>query len=120
VSDELAYWTVLAGPTLSVVGDIDAHLRHLRFGRACEESTTKIYASHLKRFLVWREGRGLTWTERRQPSKAGRAGMTMYLRWLAQRARDTAGYEALALADPVRAVVGERLLPSLAGSARCW
>ncbi|WNI20140.1 hypothetical protein [Actinacidiphila sp. ITFR-21] len=63
VSDELAYWTVLAGPTLSVVDDIDAHLRHLRFGRACEESTTKTYAGHLKRFLVWREGRGLTWTD---------------------------------------------------------
>ncbi|WNI20139.1 tyrosine-type recombinase/integrase [Actinacidiphila sp. ITFR-21] len=52
----------------------------------------------------------------RQPATVGRAGMTMYLRWLAQRARDTADYEALALADPVRAVVGERLLPSLAGA----
>ncbi|MCG7522846.1 site-specific integrase [Streptomyces sp. OfavH-34-F] len=60
VSDELAYWTVLAGPTLTVVGDVDDHLRHLRFGRSCEESTTKTYAGHLKRLHVWSEERGLS------------------------------------------------------------
>ncbi|MEW2623589.1 hypothetical protein [Streptomyces sp. NPDC048106] len=60
VSDELAYWTVLAGPTLSVVGDIDDYLRHLRFGRACKESTTKTYAGHLKRLHVWCDERGLS------------------------------------------------------------
>lgn len=54
--------------------------------------------------------------EGRQPVKVGRAGMTMYLRWLAQRARDTSDYESLAGDDPRRAVVGERLLPSLAGA----
>ncbi|KUN76621.1 hypothetical protein AQJ64_37300 [Streptomyces griseoruber] len=60
VSDELAYWTVLAGPTLAVVGDVDDHLRHLRFGRAREESTTKTYAGHLKRFHVWADERGFS------------------------------------------------------------
>ncbi|MGW7049730.1 hypothetical protein ACWGDT_45215 [Streptomyces avermitilis] len=60
VSEELAYWTVLAGPALAVVGDIDDHLRHLRFGRSREESTTKTYAGHLKRLHVWSEERGLT------------------------------------------------------------
>lgn len=63
VSDELAYWTVLAGPTLTVVGDVDDHLRHLRFGRSCEESTTKTYAGHLKRLHIWSEERGLTWND---------------------------------------------------------
>ncbi|MFF5029729.1 tyrosine-type recombinase/integrase [Streptomyces collinus] len=63
VSDELAYWTVLAGPTLAVVGDIDDHLRHLRFGRAREESTTKTYAGHLKRLHVWCDERGLSRSE---------------------------------------------------------
>ncbi|MFI1049638.1 site-specific integrase [Streptomyces griseoruber] len=54
--------------------------------------------------------------EGRQPAKVGRAGMTLYLQWLAERARDTDDYEALAVDDPRRAVVGERLLPSLAGA----
>lgn len=60
VSEELAYWTVLAGPTLRVVEDIDEHLRHLRFGRACAESTTKTYAGHLGRLHVWSDARGLS------------------------------------------------------------
>ncbi|MFF9691410.1 tyrosine-type recombinase/integrase [Streptomyces sp. NPDC014623] len=63
VSDELAYWTVLAGPTLAVVGDVDDHLRHLRFGRAREESTTKTYAGHLKRLRVWADQRGFSRSE---------------------------------------------------------
>ncbi|WP_331727427.1 site-specific integrase (plasmid) [Kitasatospora sp. NBC_00374] len=54
--------------------------------------------------------------EGRQPAKVGRAGMTMYLRWLAARARDTSDYESLAAADPRREVIAERLLPSLAGA----
>ncbi|WP_405778610.1 tyrosine-type recombinase/integrase [Streptomyces sp. NBC_01378] len=53
VTDTLAYWTVLSGPTLRVVEDVDDFLRHLRFGRACAESTTKTYAGHLKRFHTW-------------------------------------------------------------------
>ncbi|WP_369253748.1 tyrosine-type recombinase/integrase [Streptomyces sp. R35] len=63
VSEELAYWTVLAGPTLAVVDDIDGHLRHLRFGRSFAESTTKTYAGHLKRLHVWSEERGLSRSE---------------------------------------------------------
>jgi integrase len=53
VIDPLAYWTVLSGPALQVVEDIDDYLRHLRFGRSRAESTTKTYAGHLKRFHVW-------------------------------------------------------------------
>ncbi|WP_405776040.1 hypothetical protein [Streptomyces sp. NBC_01538] len=53
VTDTLAYWTVLAGPTLTVVEDVDGFLCHLRFGRARAESTTKTYAGHLKRFHAW-------------------------------------------------------------------
>jgi integrase len=63
VSDELAYWTVLTGPTLAVVSDIDDYLRHLRFGRAREESTTKTYAGHLRRLHVWCDERGLSRSE---------------------------------------------------------
>ncbi|GAA3781666.1 tyrosine-type recombinase/integrase [Streptomyces chiangmaiensis] len=53
VTDTLAYWTVLSGPTLEVVEDMDDFLRHLRFGRTRAESTTKTYAGHLKRFHAW-------------------------------------------------------------------
>jgi integrase len=53
VTDALAYWTVLSGPALDVVEDADDYLRHLRFGRARAESTTKTYAGHLKRFHLW-------------------------------------------------------------------
>lgn len=56
----LGYWTVLSGPTLKVVEDIDDYLRHLRFGRAGEESTTKTYAGHLKRFHLWCLEQGLS------------------------------------------------------------
>jgi len=53
VTATLAYWTVLSGPALEVVEDVDDYLRHLRFGRARAESTTKTYAGHLKRFHLW-------------------------------------------------------------------
>ncbi|MET9394634.1 MULTISPECIES: tyrosine-type recombinase/integrase [unclassified Streptomyces] len=60
VTDTLAYWTVLAGPTLRVVEDVDGFLRHLRFGRTRAESTTKAYAGHLKRFHAWCDEQGLS------------------------------------------------------------
>ncbi|WP_338894368.1 site-specific integrase [Streptomyces sp. TG1A-60] len=60
VTDTLAYWTVLAGPTLRVVEDVDGFLCHLRFGRTRAESTTKAYAGHLKRFHAWCGEQGLS------------------------------------------------------------
>jgi integrase/recombinase XerD len=63
VSEALAYWTVLAGPTLRVIDDIDGHLRHLRFGRAYAEGTTKTYAGHLGRLHTWSDERGLSRSE---------------------------------------------------------
>ncbi|WP_431033381.1 tyrosine-type recombinase/integrase [Streptomyces sp. P6-2-1] len=60
VTDTLAYWTVLAGPTLRVVEDMDGFLCHLRFGRTRAESTTKTYAGHLKRFHIWCNEQGLS------------------------------------------------------------
>ncbi|MCG7522847.1 site-specific integrase [Streptomyces sp. OfavH-34-F] len=53
--------------------------------------------------------------EGRQPAAVGRAGITSYLRWLAQRARDSADYQRTDAGDPRRTVIGERLLPSTAG-----
>ncbi|WP_369253750.1 tyrosine-type recombinase/integrase [Streptomyces sp. R35] len=51
--------------------------------------------------------------EGRRPAAVGRAGMTGYLRWLAERARDTGRYESLPRDDPARTVIAERLLQSL-------
>jgi integrase/recombinase XerD len=63
VGEGLAYWTVLTGPTLTVVEPVDAYLRHLRFGRGRAESTTETYAGHLRRFHEWRARHGLSWEE---------------------------------------------------------
>ena len=60
VTSALGYWTVLSGPVLDVVEDVDDFLRHLRFGRARAESTTKTYAGHLKRFHLWCHEQALT------------------------------------------------------------
>jgi integrase/recombinase XerD len=57
----MAYWSVLAGPTLAPVVPVDHFLRHLRFARNAAESTTKSYAGHLKRFERWRVGADLSW-----------------------------------------------------------
>jgi integrase len=48
----------------------------------------------------------------------GRAGVMAYLEWLAQRVRDTEDFQRLDAADPRRAVIAERLLPSLADPTR--
>jgi integrase len=55
----LAYWSVLSGQGLTPVDDFDMFLRHLRFVRGRAESTTRTYATHLKRFEAWRLGMGL-------------------------------------------------------------
>jgi len=48
----------------------------------------------------------------------GRAGVMAYLEWLAQRVRDSEDFQRLDAADPRRAVIAERLLPSLADPTR--
>jgi hypothetical protein len=48
----------------------------------------------------------------------GRAGVMAYLEWLGQRVHDSAAFQRLDPADPRRAVVAERLLPSLADPTR--
>lgn len=53
------YWTVL-DKDLAVVGEADAFLRHLRFGRDCSELTTRSYAGAIALFLRWWPGRAVT------------------------------------------------------------
>jgi integrase len=54
----------------------------------------------------------------RTARSVGRAGVMAYLAWLAQRVRDSEDFQRLDVADPRRAVVAERLLPSLADPTR--
>jgi hypothetical protein len=54
----------------------------------------------------------------RTARSVGRAGVMAYLAWLAQRVRDSEDFQRLDPADPRRAVIAERLLPSLADPTR--
>jgi integrase/recombinase XerD len=54
------YWTVL-DEDLSVVGEADAFLRHVRFGRDGSELTTRSYAGGIALFLRWCARSGRHW-----------------------------------------------------------
>ena len=54
------YWTVLDG-TYGVVGEADAFLRHVRFGRDGSELTTRSYAGGVALFLRWCARSGRHW-----------------------------------------------------------
>ena len=54
------YWTVL-DEDLLVVGEVDAFLRHVRFGRDGSELTTKAYAGGIALFLRWCARTGRHW-----------------------------------------------------------
>ena len=54
------YWTVL-DDDLAVVGEADAFLRHVRFGRDQSESTTRAYAGSIALFLRWCARTGRHW-----------------------------------------------------------
>jgi hypothetical protein len=96
VTDALAYWTVLSGPGLDVVSDVDDYLRHLRFGRSRAESTVKTYAGHLKRFHLWCQDQDLSW------SKAAHelARYVLHLRNTPEAAQDWAGDIITILREP--------------------
>jgi hypothetical protein len=53
-------WTVL-DEDLSVVGEADAFLRHVRFGRDGSELTTRAYAGGIALFLRWCARSGRHW-----------------------------------------------------------
>ena len=54
------YWTVL-DEDLVVVGEADAFLRHLRFGRDASELTTRSYACGIALYLRWCRRTGRSW-----------------------------------------------------------
>jgi len=56
------YWTVL-DEDLVVVGEADAFLRHLRFGRDASELTTRSYAGGIALYLHWCRRTGRSWQQ---------------------------------------------------------
>lgn len=68
------YWTVV-DDELVVVADVDAYLRHLRFGRDAAELTTKSYAGALALFLCWCGRTGRHW-------HAGIEHLGLFMTWL--------------------------------------
>jgi len=85
------YWTVV-DDELEVVGDADAYLVHLRFGRDGAELTTKAYAGALVLFLGWCGRTGRHW-------HAGVEHLGLFMTWLAH-CRGTDGEPGEVLAGP--------------------
>jgi integrase/recombinase XerD len=95
------YWTVL-DEDLSVVGEADAFLRHVRFGRDGSELTTKAYAGGIALFLRWCAGTGRHW-------HGGVEHLGLFITWLQHAGAQASGADAApggqVLAGPGRAPV---------------
>lgn len=95
------YWTVL-DEDLSVVGEADAFLRHVRFGRDGSELTTRAYAGGVALFLRWCRRSGRHW-------HAGVEHLGLFITWLQHAGPQVSGADAASggqvLAGPGRAPV---------------
>ena len=80
------YWTVL-DEDLAVVGEADAFLRHVRFGRDGSELTTRAYAGGIALFLRWCARTGRHW-------QAGVEQFGLFITWLRQRRAAVSGADA--------------------------
>ena len=95
------YWTVL-DEDLAVVGEADAFLRHVRFGRDGSELTTRAYAGGIALFLRWCARSGRHW-------HAGVEHLGLFITWLQHAGPQVSGADAASggqvLAGPGRASV---------------
>ncbi|MDN5855770.1 MAG: site-specific integrase [Actinomycetia bacterium] len=95
------YWTVL-DEDLSVVGEADAFLRHVRFGRDGSELTTRAYAGGIALFLRWCARSGRHW-------HVGVEHLGLFITWLRHAGPQVSGADAApggqVLAGPGRAPV---------------
>jgi integrase/recombinase XerD len=95
------YWTVL-DEDLGVVGEADAFLRHVRFGRDGSELTTRAYAGGIALFLRWCRRSGRHW-------HAGVEHLGLFITWLQHAGPQMSGADAASggqvLAGPGRAPV---------------
>lgn len=84
------YWTVI-DDELAVVGEADAYLRHVRFGRDGAELTTKAYAGSIALYLRWCRRSGRHWHE-------GIEHLGLFVTWLRHAPPELSGVES----DPDR------------------
>jgi integrase len=82
------YWTVL-DEDLAVVGDADAFLRQVRFGRDDAELTTKAYAGGIALYLRWCLRTGRDW-------QIAAADMGLFITWLRHAPQDVSGLDVSA------------------------
>lgn len=110
----LKYWTVL-DEELVVVGEADAFLRHLRFGRDASELTTRSYAGGITLYLRWCRRTGRSW-------EAGVEHLGLFITWLRYASPDVSGPNAgtgEVLAGPGRpAVRGARRINGVLTAVR--
>lgn len=82
------YWTVL-DDSLAVVGEADAFLRHVRFGRDGSELTTKAYAGGIALFLRWCARTGRHWC-------VGVEHLGLFITWLRHAGAQASGVDVVA------------------------
>ena len=81
------YWTVL-DEGLSVVGEADAFLRHVRFGRDGSELTTRAYAGGIALFLRWCARSGRHW-------HGGVEHLGLFITWLRHAGAQASGADVV-------------------------
>lgn len=113
------YWTVL-DEGLHVVGEVDAFLRHVRFGRDGSELTTRAYAGGIALFLRWCRRTGRSW-------QTGVEHLGLFIVWLRHAPAEVSGVEAMpgaageVLAGPGRAMVrGARRINAVLTAVRAF
>jgi integrase/recombinase XerD len=111
------YWTVI-DEDLAVVGEVDAFMRHVRFGRDGSELTTRSYAGAIGLYLRWCRRTGRSW-------QAGVEHLGLFITWLRQAPPEVSGVDAAAggqvLAGPGRAPVrGPRRINAVLTAVRAF
>ena len=81
------YWTVL-DENLAVVGEADAFLRHVRFGRDGSELTTRSYAGGIALFLRWCSRTGRHW-------HVGVEHLGLFMTWLRHAGPQVSGTDVV-------------------------
>ncbi|MEV7971394.1 tyrosine-type recombinase/integrase [Sphaerisporangium sp. NPDC088356] len=101
------YWTVL-DEDMVVVAEVDAFLRHVRFGRDGSELTTRAYAGGICLFLRWCRRTGRSWQD-------GVEYLGLFIVWLRHAPAEVSGLEPVAGVGEVLAGPGR---PPVRGARR--